>query len=162
MIRQSHLKRLSFVFLISALAFFALGADSTNQRFEKVGHELMCSCGCNQVLLECNHVGCPSSDGMRNELMAGITGSSDNKAVLQTFVDKYGPTILAAPTMVGFNRVAWITPFAVFVLGIGLAIFVVRNWKLRPASAPHSLTHHASTGDAMRSFRERARKETEL
>src|SRR5258708_25882138 len=104
------IKRVLFLLLITALGLFTLGADSTNQRFEKVGHELMCTCGCNQVLLECNHVGCPSSDGMRNELMAGINGGGDNKAVLQTFVDKYGPTVLAAPTMVGVNRVAWINP----------------------------------------------------
>jgi cytochrome c-type biogenesis protein CcmH len=164
MIRRSHLKRLPLIVLITALALFTLGADSTNQRFEKVGHELMCSCGCNQVLLECNHVGCPASDGMRNELMAGIKGSGDNNAVLQTFVDKYGPTILAAPTMVGFNRVAWITPYAVFIIGIGLAIFVVRNWKLRPASVPDVVNETAtrSTSDALQSFRDRARKETEL
>src|SRR5438128_10896427 len=119
-------KRLMYILLISAFALFTLGAgnDKDTQRFEKVGHQLMCSCGCNQVLLECNHVGCPSSDGMRNELMAGIKGSGNDDAVLQTFVDKYGPTILAAPTMVGFNRVAWITPFAVFVFGIGLAMLV--------------------------------------
>src|SRR5260370_2052990 len=118
MIPRSHLKRLTFMLLIAARALFTLGADSTNQRFEKVGHQLMCTCGCNQVLLECNHVGCPSSDGMRNELMAGIKGSDNDKTVLQTFVEKYGPTVLAAPTMVGFNRVAWITPFAVFIFGI--------------------------------------------
>jgi cytochrome c-type biogenesis protein CcmH len=164
MISRSHLKRLPLIFLITALALFTLGADSTNQRFEKVGHELMCTCGCNQVLLECNHVGCPASDGMRNELAAGINGSGDNKAVLQTFVDKYGPTVLAAPTMVGFNRVAWITPFAVFVCGIGLAMFVVRNWKLRPASAPAGVNKPAPAGnsDVLQSFRKRAREETEL
>jgi cytochrome c-type biogenesis protein CcmH len=156
------IKRLPFVLLIIVLGLFTLGADSTNQRFEKVGHQLMCTCGCNQVLLECNHVGCPSSDGMRNELMAGIKGSDNDKTVLQTFVEKYGPTVLAAPTMVGFNRVAWITPFAVFVLGIGLAMFVVRNWKLRPASAPARSTAKVPEGDAMQVFRERARKETDI
>jgi cytochrome c-type biogenesis protein CcmH len=156
------IKRLPFVLLIIALGLFTLGADSTNQRFEKVGHRLMCTCGCNQVLLECNHVGCPSSDGMRNELMAGIKGSDNNKTVLQTFVEKYGPTVLAAPTMVGFNRVAWITPFAVFIFGIGLAIFVVRNWKLRPASASPGSTEQITEGDSLQAFRERARKETDL
>jgi cytochrome c-type biogenesis protein CcmH/NrfF len=156
------IKRLPFVLLIIALGLFTLGADSTNRRFEKVGHELMCTCGCNQVLLECNHVGCTSSDGMRSELMAGIKGSDNDKTVLQTFVEKYGPTVLAAPTMVGFNRVAWITPFAVFILGIGLAVFVVRNWKLRPASAPARSTAKVPEGDAMQAFRERARKETDI
>jgi cytochrome c-type biogenesis protein CcmH/NrfF len=99
---------------------------------------------------------------MRNELMAGIKGSDNDKTVLQTFVEKYGPTVLAAPTMVGFNRVAWITPFAVFVLGIGLAMFVVRNWKLRPATAAVATQERMPEGDALQAFRERARKETDL
>src|SRR5260370_41684693 len=120
MIPRSHLKRLTFMLLIAARALFTLGADSTNQRFEKVGHRLMCTCGCNQVLLECNHVGCPSSDGMRNELTAGMQKASGDDAVLDIFVQKYGPIVLAAPTMTGFNRVAWIMPYATFALGIGL------------------------------------------
>jgi cytochrome c-type biogenesis protein CcmH/NrfF len=156
------IKRLPILLLVMALALLTLGADSTNQRFEKVGHELMCTCGCNQVLLECNHVGCPSSDGMRNELMAGIKASGNDKTVLQTFVEKYGPTVLAAPTMVGFNRVAWITPFAVFILGIGFAMVLVRNWKLRPASNPAAPAEQIPATDALQSFRERARKETDL
>jgi cytochrome c-type biogenesis protein CcmH/NrfF len=157
------IKRVLFVLLITVLGLFTLGADSTNQRFEKVGHQLMCTCGCNQVLLECNHVGCPSSDGMRNELMAGIKGTDNDRTVLQTFVEKYGPTVLAAPTMVGFNRVAWITPFAVFILGIGLAMALVRNWKLRPGTAsPAGSREPTPEGDALQAFRERARKETDL
>ena len=33
---------------------------------------------------------------------------------MQAFVQKYGNTVLSAPTGTGFNRVAWIMPFAVF------------------------------------------------
>jgi cytochrome c-type biogenesis protein CcmH/NrfF len=154
-------RRFAALILVATLAMFTLGADSARQRFEKVGHELMCTCGCNQVLLECNHVGCPSSDGMRNELMAGLKSGTD-ASTRQSFVDKYGPTVLAAPTMVGFDRVAWITPFAVFILGMGLAIFVVRNWKLRPASMPVAKPGSVSNPETMKSFRDRARQETEI
>jgi cytochrome c-type biogenesis protein CcmH len=156
-----QLQRIACVVLVFALALFTLGAGTETQRFEKVGHQLMCSCGCNQVLLECNHVGCPSSEGMRKELLAGLKASSNDQDTLKLFVDKYGPTVLAAPTMVGFNRVAWIMPFAVFVLGIGLVIVVVRNWKLRPA-AMTSASPEVPSSDELKSFRERARQETEL
>jgi len=45
-------------------------------------------------------------------------------------VQKYGPTVLAAPSAQGFNRVAWIMPFAVLLLGILGTMMLVRNWKL--------------------------------
>jgi len=54
-----------------ALAVFAfIGAgDDGGPRFNDLGHRLMCVCGCNQILLECNHVGCTYSERMRGELM---------------------------------------------------------------------------------------------
>ena len=57
----------------------------------------MCICGCGQILLECNHVGCPDSDGMRNELMTAVSRGDSDSLVEQAFVQKYGPTVLAAP-----------------------------------------------------------------
>src|SRR5205823_11808380 len=59
---------------------------------------ILCVCGCNQVLLECNHVGCAYSDRMRGELAAGVERSESDDLTLQTFVQKYGPTVLIAPT----------------------------------------------------------------
>ena len=91
----------------------------------------MCMCGCNQVLLECNHVGCPYSDRMRNELMAAIQRGDSDNLVLQSFVQKYGNTVLAAPTTSGFNRIAWIMPFVIFTLGISGVVILVRVWKSR-------------------------------
>ena len=37
--------------------------------------------------------------------------------------------VLAAPTTTGFNRIAWIMPFAVLVAGFGLAVMLVRHWR---------------------------------
>ena len=125
-------------------------------RFNSLGHRMMCSCGCGQILLECNHVGCPRSDGMRNELAAGIQRGDSDDLVLQGFVQKYGATILAAPTTKGFNRVAWVMPFLALGIGLAAAIFFIRRWgKMRAAETPP-----ASPSDS--SFREQARRETEL
>ncbi|HEV2396691.1 MAG TPA: cytochrome c-type biogenesis protein CcmH, partial [Candidatus Sulfotelmatobacter sp.] len=78
---------------ILALAVFAFaGASDPSTRFNDLGHQLMCICGCNQILLECNHVGCPDSDGMRNELMAAVSRGDSDSLVEQAFVQKYGPT----------------------------------------------------------------------
>ena len=66
--------------LVALLAVTFMGAD-VDARFNKLGHQLMCMCGCNQVLLECNHVGCAYSDRMRNELTAGLERGDNDSLV---------------------------------------------------------------------------------
>ena len=65
---------LLLVMLVIAAYGGAAGAGDTDSgsRFDKLGHRIMCPCGCNELLAECNHVGCPDSDSMRNQLMASI------------------------------------------------------------------------------------------
>jgi len=136
-----------------------LGAD-TDARFTKLGHQMMCMCGCNQILLECNHVGCTYSDRMRNELTAGLERGDSDSLVLQSFVQKYGNTVLAAPTSSGFNVVAWITPFAIFVLAIMGTIWIVRAWKARTLAQP--VAHPNLAPDELDALRKKARQETEF
>ena len=151
------MRRIFTLLFIALAAVGLLGAGDNTRRFEKLGHNLICTCGCNQILLECNHVGCPASDGMRNELAASLEKNTDNEVVLAGFVTKYGPTVLAAPTTKGFDRVAWITPFAVFALGIIGAIMVTRVWKQRSALA----TSPAGPMPVTDELRARIRQETE-
>ena len=149
--------------ILTAAVFLFMGAGDETARFKDLGHRMMCTCGCGQVLLECNHVGCQSSDKMRNELQAALDkgGSNSDDLILQGFVQEYGPTVIAAPTATGFNRVAWIMPFLVLALGIAFAVHVVRSWKNRPepALADGIIIRHGSELDE---FRQKARKETDL
>jgi cytochrome c-type biogenesis protein CcmH len=121
---------------------------------------MMCVCGCSQILLECNHVGCSYSDRMRAELMAGLDRGDNDDLVLQSFVQKYGTTVIAAPTAKGFNRVAWIMPFLALVLGIMATVLIVRAWRNRPVAAPSGV--QPVTGPELDLFRNQARKDTEL
>ena len=102
-------RKLAHTVLLCAAIFTLLGAGDPASRFNEIGHQMMCICGCNQILLECNHVGCPASDGMRNELQAAVTRGDSDSLVEQAFVQKYGPTVLAAPTAKGFDRAAYIS-----------------------------------------------------
>jgi cytochrome c-type biogenesis protein CcmH len=147
--------------LLAALLLLSATGHATGSRFNDLGHRLMCTCGCGQVLLECNHVGCQSSERMRGELQARIDAGGDDDAILQWFATKYGNTVLAAPTAHGFNRVAWIMPFAAFAIGVALCVFVVRTWnrRQRPAMAGAAGTVHTAQLDEMR---RRARQDTEI
>ena len=144
------------------LALFAfLGAGDEEARFGALGHKLMCVCSCNQVLLECNHVGCRYSDRMRDELAAALERRDSDDLVLQSFVQKYGPTVLLAPTTTGFNRLAWVMPYLALVLGLTTVVFIVRTWRMRPLAMPAGGVAPASATEFER-FRDQARRDTEI
>ena len=153
------MKRAAQIIVLTITLLVLLGAGD-DARFNELGHKLMCACGCGQILLECNHVGCTYSDRMRGELAAAIDRGDNDDLSLQSFVQKYGPTVLAAPPTTGFNRVAWIMPFVALVFGIALTIGIVRAWRGRPAAAPSGVA--PVTGPELDSFREQAREETEV
>jgi cytochrome c-type biogenesis protein CcmH len=157
---KTHRKATQAILLCAAVSAL-LGAGDPATRFTEIGHQMMCICGCNQILLECNHVGCPSSDGMRNELLAAVNRGDSDSLVEQSFVQKYGPTVLAAPTTKGFDRAAYIIPFAALVLGFGLIGLVIRSWKNRPTPAIADGLRPVRGAD-LEQFRDQARKETDL
>lgn len=154
MLRRSHLARLLAVALVVVLT---MGAASPAVRYNELGHKMMCVCGCNQILIECNHLGCPDSDRMLGELRTIIASGSGDDAILTAFQDKYGPTVLAAPMLTRFNVVAWIVPPAVLILGIAGTVVLVRKWRQRAAAvAP------LPSAPDFPAMRERIRRETEL
>ena len=159
MLRRQKFLRTIQLLGIAVLAIAFIGAD-TDARFNKLGHQLMCMCGCNQVLLECNHVGCAYSERMRGELTASLERGDNDSLALQSFVQKYGNTVLSAPTTTGFNRVAWIMPFAVFAAASALTLWLVRLWKARPPAQPVARPNLGS--DEFDELRKKARKETEF
>jgi cytochrome c-type biogenesis protein CcmH/NrfF len=153
-----------------------LGAGDDSARIDRIGHQLMCVCGCNQVLLECNHVGCSYSTRMRDELTAAVTrGDSDNN-VLQWFIQTYGTTVLTVPSDQGFNRLAWIMPYLALVLGIGAVVVIAGAWRKRPPGPPQPPSGGSASGPSGRPsdggssssesqldrFRDQARRETQL
>jgi cytochrome c-type biogenesis protein CcmH/NrfF len=137
-----------------------LGANGPSHRFDKLGHEMICTCSCGQILLECNHVGCPVSEPMIGELRTQLAAGGTDTSILNWFAAKYGAIVLAAPIRGGFDNVAWIAPMLVFFLAtIGTAV-IVRVWKLRSvqrAPAAPSLPGNAQAS----ALRERIRRETE-
>ncbi|HSE47623.1 MAG TPA: cytochrome c-type biogenesis protein CcmH [Terriglobales bacterium] len=156
--RTSGKRRFAQLALVAVLALVFLGAGDTATRFSALGHGMICACGCNQILLECNHVGCSYSDRMRGELQQMLDKGMSDEAITQEFVLKYGNTILAAPTTSGFNLVAWVVPFLVLGTATFFAALLVRRWK----SGAEPLPATAAAGAPLDEYRERARRETEL
>ncbi|HEX3660291.1 MAG TPA: cytochrome c-type biogenesis protein CcmH [Acidobacteriaceae bacterium] len=143
--------------LLIAVSVFTMGAADTASRYNDLGHKLMCTCGCNEILLECNHMGCQSSSRMTAELRTLIDRGNNDTAVLTAFQDEYGPTALAAPWLTRFNIVAWVVPPLLLLLGLAGTFFLVKKWRLRAASMPDVADDPVS-----RDLRERIRRETEI
>jgi cytochrome c-type biogenesis protein CcmH len=141
--------------LLAVAVCFSLGATDAGSRFTDLNHRLMCTCGCAEILGECNHVGCPNSAGELDELRAGIAAGTSDKEILTSFVGKYGATVLAAPTTQGFDLVAWIAPFAVFAAAMLGTILLVRRWTVGKSEAPVPLTDPATVA-----LREQVRRDT--
>jgi cytochrome c-type biogenesis protein CcmH len=146
---------------VCLLAIVMLGAADSSTRFGRLGHEMMCVCGCGQILLECNHVGCPDSDRMIGELRQQVGSGGGDTAILNWFAAKYGPTVLAAPIRGGFDNAAWIAPMAMFVLATAGTGVLIAMWRKRTAtrSIAAGLPADLTAGDD--ALRARIRRETE-
>lgn len=94
--------------------------------------------------------------------MAAVDSGDSDGTVLETFIRKYGTTVLAAPTTVGWvNLAAWVMPYAALGIGIGAVVLIAGIWRKRPPGPPS--TGGSSTANSeLERFRAQARKETDL
>ncbi|MGA7343317.1 MAG: cytochrome c-type biogenesis protein CcmH [Terracidiphilus sp.] len=149
--------------VLAVAVCFSMGATDASSRIENLSHHLMCQCGCAQLLGECDHVGCPDRDRELAELSAAVAAGSSDQQIFDSFVAKYGATVLAAPTTHGFDLVAWIAPFAVFAAALLGTILLVRRWSGVSgvkAYAAAANGHPAVLSAEDRERRERVRRET--
>jgi cytochrome c-type biogenesis protein CcmH/NrfF len=152
-------KRALQLCLLLVAAFTMLGAGDPSTRFDAIGHQLVCQCGCTQILLECNHVGCPVSPVMIDELHREIATGLPTAGIFNWFAAKYGAIVLAAPMQGGFDIVAWVVPFAVLGLGIIAVIVTLRVWQRRHARLVRADPVPMAT-PAAAALRDRIRSET--
>ncbi len=120
------------IFTMAALLITPLGAQQLSDRAKQIGGKFMCMCGCNQVLTECNHVGCSTSAAMLKELNQSLSRGNSEDAITQMFVQEFGTKVYAEPPKSGFSLVAWALPSIYLFVGTGVVIFVIWRWRKRP------------------------------
>jgi cytochrome c-type biogenesis protein CcmF len=99
---------------------------------------IMCQCGsCRHNLLECESDGCGQAVQDRGEIRQLLNQGRTREQVMQYFMKKYGGQVaLAAPIDRGFNRLAWLFPYAVgAVAASGLGYAAYRLSRRHPAAA---------------------------
>ena len=148
---------ISRMLMVVLVAVLTMGAADNATRYNDLGHKMMCACGCGQILIECNHLGCPDSERMLGELRTSISQGGNDESILAAFQAEYGPTILAAPMLTRFNIVAWVMPPVLLLLGIAGTMVLVRRWRLRAAALPP-----VQRSVQFQGIRDRVHRETEL
>ena len=133
--------------LVAAFAAAPLFAQAPVQgadRAQKIGKQLMCTCGCGDTAGSCSHPGaafsgpCEVAKAKLKEVNERIDRGESDGAILQAFVQEYGESALAAPPARGFNWFAYTFPAVAFAIGLALVIMIIRQWRHRPRVAPAS------------------------
>jgi cytochrome c-type biogenesis protein CcmH len=118
--------------LTLALSLTPLAVAQQAPTQQEVEEALTCQCGCGLTVHSCNHLQCPSGEPMKDEIRRRIGLGESRETILAAFAAKYGEKVLSSPTMQGFNRLAWITPFAALIVAGTILVVVVRS-RLRHA-----------------------------
>lgn len=129
-----------------------------DKRYNDIGNKIQCSCGCAQILIKCNHVGCQSSDTMIRQLRTALATYSNEEDVLNWFRKNYGMTVVLEPAKHGFELTIWVVPPLLVGAALLLVFFIIRRWHMRLAPAGAN----AQVDPTLDALRERARRETEI
>jgi len=129
MIKMRRLTASGVPVAIALLLIVPLVAQDLSDRAKQIGGKFMCMCGCNQVLTQCNHVGCTTSTSMLKELNQSLTSGSSETTVTQMFVQEFGTKVYAEPPKSGFSLVAWTLPSIYLIFGTLLVVFVISRWR---------------------------------
>jgi cytochrome c-type biogenesis protein CcmH/NrfF len=99
--------------------------------------EILCTCGCRRSLNNCGMTNCSGLDTQIPKLKAHLASGKSHDEIIQAFIDEYGGQhILAAPLNKGFNRLAWLVPYAAGMSGLAMVAVMARRWSRRRGSAP--------------------------
>jgi cytochrome c-type biogenesis protein CcmH len=111
---------------------FPVKAKADSLKMGDVAKELICQCGCNNVLSVCEMQGwaVPAKELIQTKIDAGLS----KEEIVEYFVEQYGPKILAAPPKEGFNLAAWMIPFAIIGAGAILVVFLLKVWVKRQSA----------------------------
>jgi len=103
-----------------------------SEKERKLQHEIVCTCGsCGHAsIAECRKDPCAVSHRMRGELATLIDQGKSHDEIINWFVSHYGSEeMLGAPIDKGFNRLAWLLPFAAGAGGIVVVGFAAVKWS---------------------------------
>ena len=162
---KRRLLAFSLVIALSASSVLLLSSRAQAQqtdRAKQIGGKFMCMCSCNQVLTQCNHVGCTVSTSMLKELDQAVARGDSETAITSAFVQEFGTKVYAEPPKSGLSLVAWSLPSIYLLLGTAVVIFVIWRWRSRALiPAPSTGGMPGISREDLENARRRVARETE-
>jgi cytochrome c-type biogenesis protein CcmH/NrfF len=168
---MTNLKRIGLCLVLLALACgpLVLAQVGYSQRAKEIGMHLKCMCrGCDMSAGGCAHPGgsfsgpCDTAKGMLKEVDQHLANGESEQQIIEAFVKQYGSIVYMEPPKKGFGLVAWLMPIFYAVAGLGILLFVVRKWAMKPPSAAAPAGHAAAApSDALERARAQVARETE-
>ena len=117
------------VLFVLSLAVSIAGA-AEKPSVDAIAGKLSCFCGtCPHLVV--SQCGCTTASQIIGEIKNKIDAGMTEKQIIDSFVDEYGPTILAAPPRKGFNLTAYGLPVIGFLIG-GTVLFVFLKHQQKP------------------------------
>jgi cytochrome c-type biogenesis protein CcmF len=99
--------------------------------------EIICTCGCRRALNNCGMTNCTGLASQMPKLQAHLASGKNHDQIIQAFVSEFGGQhILVAPIDKGFNRLAWLVPYAAGIGGFVAIAVVARRWTRREDDDP--------------------------
>ena len=113
---MNTLKMLTVLFVLVWVSIGQVPKATAGALLQDLENQLMCKCDdkCGKVLINCT---CSTSDKTRAKFSKMLESGITVEQIVKIQVDKYGETVLSAPTKFGFNLTAWMTPFVALVAG---------------------------------------------
>ena len=110
------IKMMTILFVFVWVSVGQVSGVDAGALLEDLENQLMCKCDdkCGKVLINCT---CSTSDKTRAKFSKMLESGITVEQIVKMQVDKYGETVLSAPTKFGFNLTAWMTPFVALVAG---------------------------------------------
>jgi cytochrome c-type biogenesis protein CcmH len=134
--RRAAAFALVLALIVSSAGLLTSRAQTQADRAKQIGGKFMCMCTCNQVLTQCNHIGCQTSASMLKELDQAVARGDSETAITSAFVQEFGTKVYAEPPKSGLSLVAWTLPSIYLLLGTLLVIFVIWRWRSRAMPSP--------------------------
>jgi cytochrome c-type biogenesis protein CcmH len=123
-----RLRSVPALFFLSVSLVLAGHAATEKERVARITSNLTCTCGCAHLTVA--SCGCGQATEMIEEVTTFVRAGRSDVQIYQAFEKKYGPAVLGAPKLQGFNILAWVLPFV--GLGFGAVIVVVVVRRLHP------------------------------
>jgi cytochrome c-type biogenesis protein CcmH/NrfF len=169
MIKPGSLRRIVILLTLAVSSPWTASVSAQSQRAKEIGTHIKCLCkGCDMSAGGCAHPGgafsgpCDTAIAEMKEIDEHLAQGQTEQQIIEAFIAKYGTIAYVEPPKHGFGLLAWLLPVIYTIVGLTIAVFVVKKWASRkPALASATAARSGVSQDALARARAQAARETE-